>query len=93
MVRSLVAPALTRAGQPIRLTAREFALLQFLMERVGEPASRTRIVEAVWEHDYDTFSNVVEVYIRYLRKKVDEPFSHPLIHTIRGVGYEMRPGP
>jgi two-component system copper resistance phosphate regulon response regulator CusR len=83
----------TRAGQPIRLTAREFSLLQFLMERVGEPASRTRIVEAVWEHDYDTFSNVVEVYIRYLRKKIDEPFSHPLIHTIRGVGYEMRPGP
>jgi DNA-binding response OmpR family regulator len=82
----------TRAGQPIRLTAREFALLQFLMERVGEPVSRTRIVEAVWEHDYDTFSNVVEVYIRYLRKKVDEPFSTPLIHTVRGVGYELRPG-
>jgi DNA-binding response OmpR family regulator len=83
----------TRAGQPIRLTAREFALLQFLLERVGEPVSRTRIVEAVWEHDYDTFSNVVEVYIRYLRKKVDEPFSYPLIHTVRGVGYELRPGP
>jgi len=83
----------TRAGQPIRLTAREFALLQFLLEHVGEPVSRTRIVEAVWEHDYDTFSNVVEVYIRYLRKKIDEPFSHPLIHTVRGVGYEVRPGP
>ncbi len=83
----------TRAGQPIRLTAREFALLQFLLERVGEPVSRTRIVEAVWEHDYDTFSNVVEVYIRYLRKKVDEPFSYPLIHPVRGVGYEVRPGP
>jgi two-component system copper resistance phosphate regulon response regulator CusR len=83
----------TRAGQPVRLTAREFALLQFLLEHVGEPVSRTRIVEAVWEHDYDTFSNVVEVYIRYLRKKIDEPFAHPLIHTVRGVGYEVRPGP
>jgi DNA-binding response OmpR family regulator len=83
----------TRAGQAIRLTAREFALLQFLLEHVGEPVSRTRIVEAVWEHDYDTFSNVVEVYIRYLRRKVDEPFSCPLIHTVRGVGYEVRPGP
>jgi two-component system copper resistance phosphate regulon response regulator CusR len=83
----------TRAGRPIRLTAREFALLQFLLEHVGEPVSRTRIVEAVWEHDYDTFSNVVEVYIRYLRKKIDEPFSHPLIHTVRCVGYEVRPGP
>ena len=83
----------TRAGQAIRLTAREFALLQFLMERVGEPVSRTRIVEAVWEHDYDTFSNVVEVYIRYLRRKVDEPFSYPLVHTVRGVGYEVRATP
>jgi two-component system copper resistance phosphate regulon response regulator CusR len=82
----------TRAGQPVRLTAREFALLQFLLEHVGEPVSRTRIVEAVWEHDYDTFSNVVEVYIRYLRKKIDEPFGQPLIHTVRGVGYEVRPG-
>jgi two-component system copper resistance phosphate regulon response regulator CusR len=83
----------TRAGQPIKLTAREFALLQFLLERAGEPVSRTRIVEAVWEHDYDTFSNVVEVYIRYLRRKVDEPFSYPLIHTVRGVGYEVMATP
>ena len=68
-----------RAGEDIQTGARILA-------------AGTRIVEAVWEHDYDTFSNVVEVYIRYLRKKVDEPFSTPLIHTVRGVGYELRPG-
>jgi two-component system copper resistance phosphate regulon response regulator CusR len=79
-----------RAGRDIRLTAREFALLQFLLEHAGEVISRARIVESVWEHDYETFSNVVEVYIRYLRAKIDEPFPHKLIHTVRGVGYSLR---
>ena len=79
-----------RAGRDIRLTAREFSLLQFLLEHAGEVVSRARIVEAVWEHDYETFSNVVEVYIRYLRAKIDEPFPHRLIHTSRGVGYSLR---
>jgi DNA-binding response OmpR family regulator len=93
LVLDPVAHRVTRAGKVIRLTAREFSLLQFLLERAGEPVSRTRIVEAVWEHDFDTFSNVVDVYIRYLRKKIDEPFDYPLIQTIRGVGYAMRRGP
>jgi two-component system copper resistance phosphate regulon response regulator CusR len=93
LVLDPVAHRVTRAGQVIRLTAREFSLLQFLLERAGEPVSRTRIVEAVWEHDFDTFSNVVDVYVRYLRKKIDEPFSYPLIQTVRGVGYAMRRGP
>jgi heavy metal response regulator len=79
-----------RAGRDIRLTAREFALLQFLLEHAGEVVSRARIVESVWEHDYETFSNVVEVYIRYLRAKIDEPFPHKVIHTVRGVGYSLR---
>ena len=79
-----------RAGVEIRLTAREFALLQKLLEHRGEPLSRTRIVEAVWEHDFETFSNVVEVYIRHLRTKIDEPFGKPLIHTVRGVGYVIQ---
>ncbi len=83
----------TRAGKEIRLTAREFALLQFLLEHKGEVVSRTRIVEAVWDHDYETFSNVVEVYVRYLRAKVDEPFGQRLIQTVRGVGYALRIGP
>jgi DNA-binding response OmpR family regulator len=83
----------TRAGKEIRLTPREFALLQFLLEHAGETVSRTRIAAAVWEHDFDTFSNVVEVYVRYLRAKVDEPFATRLIHTVRGVGYVLRETP
>jgi two-component system copper resistance phosphate regulon response regulator CusR len=83
----------TRGGREVRLTAREFALLQFLLEHAGEVVSRTRIAAAVWDHDFDTCSNVVEVYIRYLRAKVDEPFGRPLIHTVRGAGYVVRDAP
>jgi two-component system copper resistance phosphate regulon response regulator CusR len=79
----------TRSGTVLRLTAREFALLQFLLEHAGEVVSRTRIAAAVWDHDFDTCSNVVEVYVRYLRAKVDEPFARPLIHTVRGAGYVL----
>jgi DNA-binding response OmpR family regulator len=82
-----------RAGTALQLTAREFALLQFLLENAEEVVSRARIAEAVWDHDYDTFSNVVEVYIRYLRAKVDEPFPQRLIHTVRGFGYVLRREP
>lgn len=82
-----------RAGVELSLTSREYALLQFLLEHAGEAVSRTRIVQAVWDHDFETFSNVVEVYIRYLRAKVDEPFGVKLIHTVRGVGYMLRGGP
>src|SRR5207302_1726288 len=82
-----------RQGKEIRLTAWELALLQFLLEHAGEVVSRSRIVEAVWEHDFETFSNVVEVYIRYLRAKIDEPFPRKLIQTVRGVGYSLRDEP
>lgn len=80
----------TRADVDLVLTAREFALLQFLLQHAGEVVSRTRIVQAVWDHDFETFSNVVEVYIRYLRAKVDVPFNDKLIHTVRGVGYVLQ---
>ncbi len=83
----------TRAGKVVRLTAREFALLQFLLEHPGEVVSRTRIAAAVWEHDFDTCSNVVEVYVRYVRAKIDDPFDRPLLHTVRGVGYVLRTDP
>ncbi|MBJ6760884.1 response regulator transcription factor [Myxococcaceae bacterium JPH2] len=79
-----------RAGATLALTAREYSLLHFLLEHAGEVVSRTRIVQAVWDHDFETFSNVVEVYIRYLRAKVDAPFPDKLIHTVRGVGYVLR---
>ena len=90
LVLDPAAHQVTRGGKKIRLTPREFALLQFLMQHHGETVSRTRIAAAVWEHDFDTFSNVVEVYIRYLRAKIDEPFGVPLIHTVRGVGYVLQ---
>jgi two-component system copper resistance phosphate regulon response regulator CusR len=92
LVLDPVAHRVTRAGKEIKLTAREFALLAFLLENKERAVSRTRIVSAVWEHDFETFSNVVEVYIRYLRAKIDEPFEHKLIHTVRGVGYALREG-
>ena len=79
-----------RAGVEIRLTAREFALLKKLLEHCGEPLSRTGIVEAVWERDLEKSSNVVDVYIRRLRTKIDKPFNRPLIHTLRGVGYVIQ---
>jgi DNA-binding response OmpR family regulator len=73
-----------RAGRELKLTAREFALLTFLLENKERPVTRDEIVNAVWEHDPETFSNVVDVYVRYLRAKLGEP---RLIHTVRGVGY------
>jgi DNA-binding response OmpR family regulator len=83
----------TRAGKEVRLTAREFALLHYLLLHAREVVSRTRIAAAVWDHDFDTCSNVVEVYVRYLRAKIDEPYDRPLIHTVRGAGYVLREVP
>ena len=76
-----------RAGQNIELTAREFSLLEYLMHNQNIAISKTLLLEHVWGVDFAADDNVVEVYIGYLRKKVDAPFDKPLIHTIRGVGY------
>lgn len=84
-----VTKEVTRAGQPITLTQKEFALLEFLMEHAGEVVSRTRILEHVWDWNYEGLSNVVDVYVRYLRNKIDRPFDVPLIHTVRGSGYVL----
>jgi DNA-binding response OmpR family regulator len=89
LVLDPLAHRVTRSGTTVRLTAREFALLHFLLQHQGEVVSRTRIAAAVWDHDFETSSNVVEVYIRYLRAKIDEPFGTPLIHTVRGFGYKL----
>lgn len=78
-----------RAGQRIDLTAREFALLWLLMRHTGEVQSRTMIAEKVWDMNFDSDTNVVEVAVRRLRRKVDEPFDRPLIHTVRGMGYVL----
>jgi DNA-binding response OmpR family regulator len=78
-----------RAGRNIELTTKEFALLEYLMRNAGRRISRSMIIEHVWNISFDPSTNVVDVYINYLRKKVDEDASQRLIHTIRGVGYEL----
>ena len=77
----------SRAGQRLELTAKEFNLLALLARRQGEVLSRTVIAEEVWDVNFDSDTNVVEVAIRRLRKKMDDPFVQKLIHTVRGVGY------
>jgi DNA-binding response OmpR family regulator len=78
-----------RAGRRIDLTPREFALLEYLMRNAGRCVTRAMIIEHVWNFSFDTMTNVVDVYINYLRKKVDQDFEHKLIHTVRNVGYEL----
>jgi two-component system copper resistance phosphate regulon response regulator CusR len=77
----------TRAGRRIDLTPKEFALLALLMRRTGQVLSRTLIAERIWNLEFDNESNVVDVHIRRLRAKIDEPFEQKLIHTLRGAGY------
>ncbi len=79
-----------RAGNVIELTATEFALLEYLMRRPNRVLSRTLIEEQVWDYHFDPSSNVVDVYIRRLRQKIDDGFPQPLIHTVRGAGYMLK---
>ncbi len=81
---------ITRAGKEIQLTQKEFALLEYLLRNKKKVMTRTQISEHVWGIDFDTGSNVVDSYIKMLRKKIDKDFSPQLIHTIVGVGYVMR---
>lgn len=78
-----------RGAERITLTNKEFALLQLLMERSGEVLTRTQIASQVWQMNFDSDTNVVDVAIRRLRAKVDDPFSPKLIHTVRGMGYTL----
>ncbi|MGW5647933.1 response regulator transcription factor [Saccharopolyspora sp. NPDC003752] len=78
-----------RAGSDLRLTPREFSLLEYLMRHCGEVVSKAEILRDVWDPHYDGDDNVVEVYIRYLRNKIDKPFGRDSIETIRGVGYRL----
>jgi len=79
----------TRGGHNLQLTRREFLLLGCLARSAGEVVSRTRIVEQVWDINFDTGSNIVEATMRRLRAKVDDPFEKPLIHNVRGIGYVL----
>jgi two-component system copper resistance phosphate regulon response regulator CusR len=80
---------ITRAGQRLDLTPKEYALLLLLLRRSGEVLSRTLIAEQVWDMNFDSDTNVVDVHVRRLRAKVDDPFEKKLIHTVRGVGYVL----
>ena len=79
-----------RGGRAIDLTRKEFALLEFLMCNAGRAVTRMQIVENVWHLSFDTMTNIVDVYINYVRNKVDADWERKLIRTIRGVGYELR---
>ena len=91
LVMSPVDRRVTRAGEPLDLTPKEFGLLELLLRHTGEVVTRTAIIEKVWDMNFYSFTNVVEVLVNRLRKKVDEPFPDRLIHTVRGVGYALRP--
>ncbi|HZP30838.1 MAG TPA: response regulator transcription factor [Acidimicrobiia bacterium] len=79
-----------RAGRPVDLSPKEFALLELFMRHPGEVLTRTQMLEHVWDFAYDGRSNVVDVYVRYLREKIDRPFDRTSIETVRGVGYRLR---
>jgi two-component system copper resistance phosphate regulon response regulator CusR len=79
----------TRSGEQIELAPKEFSILEYLMRNKGRPLSRTMIVEHVWDMDYDGLTNIVDVYIRHLRSKIDDRFPQKLIHTVRGIGYML----
>jgi two-component system copper resistance phosphate regulon response regulator CusR len=85
----LAAHRVSRAGKRLELTPKEFALLSLLARRSGEVLSRTLIAEQIWDMNFDSDSNVVDVHVRRLRMKVDDAFEHKLIHTVRGVGYVL----
>jgi two-component system, OmpR family, response regulator len=85
----LVGRSAQRGGRAIELSPKEFCLLEFLMRHAGQPVTRTAIVENVWKLNHETLTNVVDVYINYLRRKVDNPHRHALIRTVRGVGYQI----
>jgi DNA-binding response OmpR family regulator len=86
----LVSRKVTRQGKEIVLTLKEFALLEYFLRNPTRPLTRTAITEHVWDIHFDNESNVVDVYVNMLRKKIDQPFEQKLIHTVIGVGYALK---
>jgi two-component system OmpR family response regulator len=80
----------SRAGVPIELSAKEFAVLEALMRSPGEVLTRLELLERCWDHSYENRSNVIDVYVRYLREKIDRPFGRDSLETVRGAGYRLR---
>jgi two-component system, OmpR family, response regulator len=81
----------TRRGRVVELTAREFGVLEFLARHAGEVVTRTDLLDHVWDQNYEGSTNVVDVYVGYLRRKLEDPFGEPLIRTVRGAGYVLDP--
>lgn len=90
LIMDLVGRQVTRNGNSIELTKKEYDLLEYLLRNKGIVLNRERILEDVWGYNYAGDTNVVDVYIRYLRSKMDDPFQNKLIHTVRGVGYVLK---
>lgn len=90
LVLDVAKHAAIRGGKEIPLTAKEFQLLEFLLRHPNHVLTRGQIIESVWQYDQEFSSNVVDIYIHYLRKKIDTGFPRRLIHTVRGVGYMLR---
>jgi len=88
----LISHKVIRDGREIELTAKEYTLLEYLVRNPNRVLTRTMIAEHVWDYNYDSFTNVIDVYINYLRNKVDRGFATKLIHTVRGVGYVLKEG-
>jgi len=86
----LLSRSVKRAGESIELQAREFKLLEYLMRHAGQVVTRTMLLEAVWDFHFDPRTNVIDVHISRLRRKIDKGFGAALIHTVRGAGYSLR---
>jgi len=84
-----LAQQVKRSGKKIELTAKEYALLEYLATNPGRVFSRTMIIEHVWDQSFEGLTNIVDVYVRHLRRKIDDPFPTKLIRTVRGVGYGL----
>jgi len=93
LTMNLLSREVTRGGHSVELHAREFSLLEYLMRSPNRVLTRTQIIEHVWDYHFDTGTNVVDVYIQRLRRKIDDPHEIKLLHTIRGVGYALRSPP
>ncbi|PRX31046.1 winged helix family two component transcriptional regulator [Orenia metallireducens] len=90
LVLDTITHKVTRAGKEIELTVKEYSVLEYLMRNRGQVLNRTQIEEHVWDYRYGSNSNIVDVYIRYLRKKIDKDFDRKLIETVRGRGYRLK---
>ena len=86
----MVSHKVSRNGEEIELTGKEYSLLEYFMRNEGKVLTRTMIAEHVWDYNFDTFTNVIDVYVNHLRKKIDKKYPAKLLHTLRGVGYVMR---